>query len=894
MGWFKSSIFRPLLGFFFLFLPASALVIFGLPSCNPNTTTTAEYNGLSAEVKVIRDTNGIPHIYAKDRYDAFYAGGYEMARDRLFQMDLLRRRVSGRLAEVFGAKYKRTPDSEPFDYKGQDVLIRTYGMRYWAEKAVEEFKKNEPELYKTAAAFSAGVNAFIRDAKAGKDGMSLPYGFGPNELNYEPEEWTPTDTFAVGKMQAFGLSDTSLYELIFTFADLLMTDDVKFSDIVRLEPPDKTTILPGFPGQKSNPLIVEGTKPKVPTIATKLRSPLKLPTQRDLLTKMLEGMRQQFSLMPYRGGSNNWVISGKHTANGKPILANDPHLTLTNPPILYLIHYHADDGYQAAGFTFPGIPYVLLGHNNKIAWGATTARADVTDLYANDVKKVGDQLTIDGDGLTVSVRKEKLRIRKEDRSGFDEEDLEIEFTEKGSLFKAFPPIPTVELFGKNRLRIHWAGMAITKEPKAFYGISKAQDIEGFKDAMRNYEVGAQNIVCITAEGDIGYFARANQPIRQKLDPQAPPWTIMPGKGYDFTGKFVEDAMLPQLFNPSEGFIITANNDPVGTTTDGNPLNDPYYLSFIYDSGFRAKRIREQIQAHLDAGKKWDVPETQKLQFDSYSHMAVRLLKRLDAAWEGAKAATEQTNPRLVEMAKDPDLTAAVEHLKQWDRMSDVKNTGAPLFHVWMAFVGRRWIRDDMPGDIYDTMVKAHPDAIVRPVMTFLEGGKTAKGNDLADDKKTKEVVETGDEICLLALKDAIDHLKKTFPEKKFTEVEWGDIHVIRVRNDFGEKLLPPEKGRNGTVGAIEVSHFDFVGSGGKALDERFYSYHAAIMRNIVKYTDDGRPTAQVALFGGQSGVPDNKHFGDLLEDWRTGKTRLLPFTQAEVDAVKESEIVHKP
>ncbi len=886
--------FRPPSGVWAVLLLCSVFSILSLPTCQPTSNPIAEYKGLSAEVKVIRDTNGIPHIYAKDRFDAFYAGGYEMARDRLFQMDLLRRRASGRLSEVFGATYKRTPTSDPFDYKNQDILTRTYGLRYWAEQSTEYFKKNEPDFYKTALAFSMGVNAFLRDAKAGKDGMTLPYGFGPNELNYTPEEWTPVDTFAIGKMQTFGLSDTSLYELIFTFAGLLMSGDVTFYDVLRLEPPDKTTILPGFPGKSTSPLIVDG-KPNLPRIRPpQFGMKLKTTARRDQLAQMLEGMRQQFDLMPFRGGSNNWVIAGKHTANGKPILANDPHLTLSNPPIFYMIHYHAEDNYQAAGFAFPGIPYVLLGHNNKVAWGATTARADVTDLYANNVKKQGDTLTIDGEGLTVSVRKEKLRIRKDDRSGFDEEDIEIEFTEKGSLFKTFPPLPTVELFGTNRLRIHWAGMAITKEPKAFYMLSTAQDIDGFKAAMSNYEVGAQNIVCVTATGDIGYSANAKQPLRQKLDPQSPPWTVMPGKGYDFTGKSVEAALMPQLFNPAEGYIITANNDPVGTTSDGDPLNDPYYLSFIYDSGFRAKRILERMKAHLDAGKKWDVSETQTLQFDTYSYIADRLLKRLDAAWEVAKTATEQNQPRLLPLVKDPEIIEAIEHLKKWDRFSDIKNTGAPLFHVWMAFTGRRWIRDDMPTEIYDTMIKAHPDSIVRPMLTFLEGGKTAKGSDLADDKKTKDIVETGDEICLLALKDAIEHLKKTFPDKKFTAVEWGDIHVVRVRNDFGEKLLLPEKGRHGTFGAIEVAHFDFVGSKGNPLDERFYSYHAAVMRNIVQFTDDGRPTAQVALFGGQSGIPDHKHFGDLLEDWRNGKTRLLPFSQAEVDAAKESESTLKP
>ncbi|MCK6513093.1 penicillin acylase family protein [Myxococcota bacterium] len=885
--------FRPFGGLSAMFLLGLVFAFLSLPSCQPPSSPNAEYKGLSAQVKVIRDTNGIPHLYAKDRFDAFYAGGYEMARDRLFQMDLLRRRASGRLSEVFGAKFKRTPNTDPFDYKSQDILIRTYGLRYWAEKSTEYFKQSEPELYKTALAFSMGINAFIRDAKAGKDGLRLPYGFGSNELNYEPEEWTPVDTFAIGKMQSFGLSDTSLYELIFTFAGLLMDGDVKFNDVLRLEPPDKTTILKGFPGKTTQPLIVDG-KPNLPSLRSPTLSHLKPHAPREQLLQMLEGMRQQMDLMPYRGGSNNWVIAGKHTANGKPILANDPHLTLSNPPILYLIHYHADDGYQAAGFTFPGIPYVLLGHNNKVAWGATTARADVTDLYANNVKKQGDTLTLDGEGLTVSVRKEKLRIRKDDRSGVDEEELEIEFTEKGSLFKAFPPLPTVELFGANRLRIHWAGMGVTKESKAFYMLSTAQDIEGFKAAMANYEVGAQNLVCITANGDIGYSANAAQPIRQKLDPQSPPWMVMPGKGYDFTGKYVEAALMPQLFNPAEGYIITANNDPVGTTSDGDPLNDPYYLSFIYDSGFRAKRILERMKQHIDAGKKWDVAETQKLQFDTYSHIADRLLKRLDAAWEAAKAATDSNQPRLIPLSKDPEIIEAIDHLKKWDRFSDLKNTGAPLFHVWMAFAGRRWLRDDMPSEIYDTMVKAHPDSIVRPMLTFLEGAKTAKGSDLADDKKTKEVVETGDEIVLLALKDAIEHLKKTFPDKKFTAVEWGDIHVIRVRNDFGEKLLLPEKGRHGSIGTVEVSHFDFVGSKGNALDERFYSYHAAVMRNIVQFTDDGRPTAQVALFGGQSGVPDNKHFGDLLEDWRNGKTRLLPFSQSEVDAAKESESVLKP
>ena len=856
-------------------------------ACQGETST--EYTGLSAEAKVVRDEHGIPHIYAKDRFDAYYIGGYEVARDRLFQMDLLRRRASGRLSEIFGAKYKRPHDAATFDYRAQDLLIRQYGLRYWAEQSLPILKEQDPEIYKTLAAYAMGVNAFLRDAKAGKDGLSLPYGFGKGEMDYEPEEWSVVDSLAIGKMQAFGLSDTSLFEIIFTFGDILMPGETKFDDIFRIEPPDKTFILDGFPGQTKQPLVTDGVSPQPSLLPTPRPAPsIKLHTRKERIMQLLDSMRQRDQMMPSKGGSNNWVISGKHTKNGKPILANDPHLPLSNPPIFYAIHYEAQDGYQAAGFAFPGIPYILIGHNDKIAWGTTTARADVTDLYANNVKQEGDQLTVDGEGLTVKIREEKIRVRKEDRSGFDEETLRVEYTEKGTLFKEIPPLPSVELFGSNRLRIHWAGMAPTIEAKAFYLINTSKNLADFRKAMSFYQVGAQNLVCITSDNEIGYSANALQPIREKLDPAKPPWRVMPGKGYDFTGRFVEESLMPHLFNPERGFIITANNDPVGTTADNNPLNDPYYLAFVYDSGFRARRLRERIEEDIAADKKWDLDETQKLIFDTYSHIAKRILPRLDAAWEAAQKADEANHPRLVEMAKDTDLAQAVAHLKAWDKLATLENTGAPLFYLWMAYTARRWIRDDMPGELFDQIIKAHPDGLVRPLVYFLEGGKTAAGSDLADNKATRDIVETGDEIALLALQDAIQHLKRVFPNKPFNQVEWGEMHLIQIRNDFGEKLLLPEKGRQGSMATVDVSHFDFVGTG-KPVDDRFQSYHAAVIRFLAEFTTDNRPKARFALFGGQSGNPDSPHFGAFLDDWRTGKLRDLPFTKDEVDAVKRTE-----
>ena len=862
----------------------------------------AIFDAVSAPVKVTRDKSGIPHISGKTSADVSYVAGYECARDRLFQMDMLRRTGSGRMAEVYGARYKKPGGSETETYRARDILMRTLGLRYWAAKTAEHLEKSNPGLHRILDAYAKGVSAFIKDAVAGKDGLTLPYGFGKGELDYTPEPWSVTDSLVIGKVQAFGLSDSIVFELLASFGRQLTTDKKRFDDLLRFVPLDPTFIIDGWPGTRSSGLSAggpppgPGTKgslvpPARPSIAAQRPSPQTRPGLPPLkidartASAVMKGLARIMRTGPGRGGSNNWVVSGKHTASGKPLLANDPHLAIQNPTSFYMLHLQAEDGLHAAGATFPGVPFILIGHNEKIAWGVTTVRGDVADIYTEQIK--GTFVTRDGKKIPVTTRKEVVRIRLEGGSVADamDQEITIETVPDGVLISNIPDLPlTPTAFGGNRVRARWTGMAITREVEAFYLLNKAGDLAGFKDALTRFDVGAQNLVCITSGGDIGYFARALYPIREKIDPAHPPWFVLPSVGYDFTGKFIPDSSVPQSFNPAKGYIVTANNDPVGNTKDDNPLNDTYYLGPLFANGFRAGQITHLLEQHIKAGTKLEPKHMKEIQLDHHSRIADRLVPKLLAAWDAAKGADLKTSPRLAAFAGKKDLEEAIGVVKAWDREAKVDSAGAAVFHVWVPLVGRRIVRDEVPSLVYDLAVPAHSDVLVRPLVFLLDGRTPPSGNNLIDDRTTVGVVETWQEICLLGLQDAVQHLKRVFPNTALGKLQWGALHRVKPSNEYGRKFTIGPFPRNGGIGTVDVSAFELSGGKDGWIRDDLESYHGPNLRIVSRIGKDGRPSAEFIMPCGQSGVPGSSHFGDMMQDWLQGRYRALPFTEDEVKA----------
>lgn len=540
--------------------------------------------GLKETVTVRRDARGIPYIEAKTDADLFFAQGYVTAQDRLWQMDLLRRLARGETAELFG---KQTLE--------EDKRWRKMGFASIVE---ETFKNYTPEHRAILENYAKGVNAYI----ATLDAKSLPAEF--QILQYRPKEWLPTDSIIIGAILADGLSTTWQADVMrAAFSDL---PKEKYEQLFIERTPIDVLVV-GKDNEK-----VQSSKLEVKS-SESINDALAAYALRDeeIRKSSLErvGFYQEFNAM-----SNNWVVSGKRTLDGKPILANDPHLPPTAPGIWYLTHLSAPD-MQVSGVTFPGIPGIVLGHNANIAWGATNLNPDVQDLYVETFNDKNQYKTPNGWENT-KIRKEEIKVRKNPVSPDTEIiALDVKETRNG-----------VIIFEENNksYALKWT----VREPKndtfgAFLKLNRAKNWEDFKAALKSYGGATQNFIYADVKGNIGYYGAGAIPIRRKGDGS------VPYDGATNDGDWIKNIPfeeLPNSFNPPEGFIVTANQRVVGDSYK-------HFLTHLWLAPYRARRIYQR----LEANKKLTVNDVMDIQRDvfniSFSNFAREIINSEAASAE---------------------------------------------------------------------------------------------------------------------------------------------------------------------------------------------------------------------------------------------------------------------
>jgi penicillin amidase len=860
-----------------------ALALLFAASCLSREVPLAPaFEALSADVTVVRDRNGVPHVFGATDADVAFAAGYEQARDRLFQMDLLRRTAQGRMAEVFGERHKDTY------YVDQDWLLRAVGLYRSAQETAAWMRRHDARTWTMLSAFAAGVNAFLEDATHGREGASLPPGFGPGELGYAPEPWRPEDSVAIGKLQSWALSSTVAYELLSTLIQYVLPAD-ELADLVTYRPPEPVFILDGFPpaggvfGAAAQPLARASRKRPLADAAI------------EKLAARVMALVRALSPLGLEAGSNNWVVSGAHTWNGKPILCNDPHLPLASPPNLYLFHLNtADRGgdLDVAGAGFPGAPVVVIGHNRRIAWGATVARGDVSDIFAETLT-ADRRRTVHLSGEEGIVEwEEVIRVRKPGRpvGEFEERTVKIQRVPRhGPVLPAEATLPPV-LAGADLLSFAWTGLGVTNEVGAFVRLNRATNIEEFRRAMEEFSVGAQNFLYADGDGHIALYAHARYPLRKRLDPAKPPWFAVPGSGdYDWTGGYVPRERVPQALDPPAGFIATANNDPVGATADGDPLNDLYYLGPLYDPGYRAWRIDSELRrlvARARAGAPIEIDDMKALQNDTFLRIAERFRPHLASAWEAARTGAQ---PALARFANNPRIEEASARLAAWDLRARADSPESALFHLWLGYFAAGTLRDEIGGAIYDRAAAASLDVVMRPLLFLADNPRTASGYDYFNDVRRESTTETREQIVLEALEKALAHGARLFATEDLAAWRWSAIHRAHITGTFGGAfdLEPVEiPGGLGSVNVAEPALTSPDNAGGPPDELKVTA--GANLRMIVTFDESGRPRAQVVIAGGQSGVPGHPHFADQIGDWAAGRYRPLPFTREEVEAAAES------
>ncbi|HEX6649760.1 MAG TPA: penicillin acylase family protein, partial [Pyrinomonadaceae bacterium] len=579
--------------------------------------TAIEIKGIKDRITIRRDERGIPYIEAQNDEDLYFGQGYATATDRLWQMDLYRRTARGELAEIFTAG----PNNFALE---QDKLHRTYGF---AQTAEAELAQASARTRAMLEAYARGVNAYASSL----DPKSMPPEFQILQYSFRP--WVPADTFVVAKIFAEGLSDTWRLDVMRQALSVL--------------PAEKRAEL--LPEVSPIDVLVVGkdTQSKAKTARLKPE-----PISTETLAKLAHNQAVADAALDRIGfhaealaASNNWVVSGKHTVSGKPLLSNDPHLPPSAPPIWYLVQLSAP-GVRVAGVSTAGIPGVIIGHNDHIAWGFTNVGPDVQDLYIEKFDPNNPKRYQTPSGWQDAViRREEIKVRK----GFMSAEHDV-VTHEVTVTRHGPII--FEGDGK-RYALRWTALDPSKNnADGQYTMNRARNWKEFNTALESFTAPTQNIVYADIDGHIGYHAAGVIPIRKSGDGS------VPYDGSTDAGEwtsYIPVPKLPTLFDPPSGIIVTANQRIVGT-------DYPYFLTHSWAQPYRARRITNL----LNEKPKLSSDDIRRILGDTYS-IAGALF---------AQEAVKLLRPKLT--PADEKLRATLDAFEKWDGRVNAESTVAPV------------------------------------------------------------------------------------------------------------------------------------------------------------------------------------------------------------------------
>jgi penicillin amidase len=807
------------------------------------------FPGLTAEVEVLRDTTGIPHIYGATDADAFYASGYMQATDRLFQMDLMRLRAQGRQSEVFGPSKL-----------GDDRMSRLMGFPRWARLTTERARDEIPADYALVVAWVAGVNARIAEVSAGT--APMPYGF--TALDYTPEPWSVLDAFGVGHMILFSNANTLEYEILTT----LLRDYL----------PDVAGKIPVTQALTDHFVLPPEERPLSSAVAPLTAAPASPPRALppDLRARM-EAFARRMDVIR-SGGSNNWAVSGAHTANGRPLIAGDPHQPLDSPSLFWAQHMSsraAGGTLDVVGFSFVGSPGIQLGHNDRVAWTATTTYPDYMDLW--DVRLTPAGANVGGTVVPLAERFEDIVVK-----GAATERYRVrEVPGYGVLLPSdLAPVPLVG--PGHAVLFNWVGFRATNEASVFLQIDRARTIDEFDAAASQSEIAAFNFLAADATG-IAYRIHALVPDR---GPPAAftqqPWQMMTGDDASTLWRpdaFLSTDTLPHSRGGTRGWMASANNDPYGFSSNGRYDDDPLYYGVFWDPGTRAERIEDELARLVARPEPVTTADMDALQDDTHSIVADRMLPFLATAMSHVP-----TDPALTEFRGRAELVALADQLSAWDRRMERTSSAAVVFEGFMNFLCSQALEDDL-SLLYEPLASNAMMALARYTIFALEGiipdsaGLLAEGRDL---------------IALRALSLTADWLTTRFGGTDPSLYTWGALHGTYFSGAIdGDAMLDggfePTDGSHGTVNVSDTRFFE-----GGVPRARLESHGGSIYRMVTEFDADGTPSARVMFPRGNSGEPSSPHWDDTVADWREGVYRPMAFRRADVESALEETIMLVP
>jgi penicillin amidase len=781
-----SKLSKIFIGFGFTFLVIGVAFFFFLRylviKSYPVTDGVHEMNGLHAPVDVLRDEYGVPHINGRDEHDLMFTMGYVHAQDRLWQMDLMRRAGEGRLSEIFGTS---TVDI--------DVLFRTIGLRNIAD-SIEQYL--HPDSRRILEEYAAGVNAFITQNKG-----KYPIEF--DMLNYVPEPWTLRHSILISRLIAWELN-------------LAWWTDLTYGEIATKVSAEKMSeIIPTFPDS------IQVTVP-----SNRLKKSL---SGLRTILDAAKSYREVFGLGNLEAGSNGWTVDSSKSLSGKPLLANDPHLAMPCPSRWYEVHLTAP-GWNVAGVSLPGVPLIVIGHNEHLAWGLTNAMLDDADFYVEQIDSTNsNHYIMERSSFPMKVRYEKILVENSDSIV-----LAVRSTHHGPIINDVHPthLHRDSLYNRSPIAMRWTGLDASDETYGIYLMNRATNSSEFEQGLKEIGVPGQAVVYADVDGNIAYWTTGHVPIRGKqfgMLPQSGSSAQNEWKGY------LAFEQLPKLWNPPEGYIACANQKIADDSY-------PYYLSTLWEPASRIQRIR----ALLHSAEKFTAEDFKQFQQDVVSPYAQEVTRHILQAFDTSHVS-------------DQSISDALGYFRNWDFRFTQGDVATSIFNEFVVKLIYNIFEDEMGPDVFHDFVffGAIP---YRVTSQLLE-----KDDSPWFDNVNTPQPETKNEILQKSLSEAIKELQ-TLLGGEMKTWRWGTMHTVTFNHPFG-KRKPLDKVFN--IGPFPIS------GGGTTVNKSEYKFTSPFstsvgpsMRQVV---DMAEPLeASMVITSGQSGQPFHKHFDDQTPLWLNG------------------------
>ena len=751
--------------------------------------------GLTSEVTVYRDERGLPSIYAANEHDLYFSVGYVMAQERLWFMDLIRRVTTGRLSEIMGKDLVET-----------DKFLRCLEM---TAKSKMVIANEDPVILSYMQAYADGVNAYI--AAAGK---KLPPEF--RILGYKPDPWKLEDIANIIGYMGWDLAKDNMTADLFYYQ---LAQKLGIEKARKLIPDWEAVNSVVFPDFKLNDTLLKNTRAFISTLDT------------------LDALGvASFS------GSNNWALAGNRTTTGKPILSNDMHLSFGSPGIWMQMHQVIPGKLNVTGVVVPGEPFIVAGHNEKIAWGMTNLMVDDIDLFAEKINPENpNQYFFNGEWKNMVVKNEIINIK-----GGKKDSVVIKYTHRGPVISGFNNIDNASL------SMRWSGFDSSDEIKSVCLLNRASGWKDFRSALNNFRSVSQNFIYADVDGNIGLNTGGGIAIRKGNGS-----LIRNGETDEFDWKgYVPFEQLPFSYNPAKGYVSSANNKTV-------PDDYPYYVSSDFELPYRINRIRQM----LDEKELFNMDDFKRMILDQHSDYAA-LLTPFILHLENKKS--ELTSSE----------SSALATLKGWDYNMGAGLVAPSIFEFFRISFAKNLLDDEL-GDLYPKLFSTAREYYIYRIL------KT--GPDEWVDNINTPQKETLDDIIIKSFKDCISSLSKQYGTDQ-SKWEWGKIHKITIEHPLGSvKILNKVFGLNSETFSI----------GGSNHTVSPYSYgpgfkvnHGASERHIFNTANWDESLTIIPT--GASGIPASEFYLSQTKAYLEGKFYKDAFSENAVKAAAKYKLVLKP